>query len=127
MHGLVNRAIERFVRDIYGRDIWVETIRRFDLGYTEFEAMMTYEPQVTKKVVTALGGRLDKAVPDLLKDIGTYMISHPNIEVPRWLLRFGGVDLCIPSMICPSARALPLRTLICRCLNRAIMERAVIA
>ena len=92
MHGLVNRAMERFVRDTYGREVWIETIRRLDLGYTEFEAMMTYEPQVTKKVLTALGQRLDKAVPELLEDIGTYMISHPNIEAPRRLLRFGGVD-----------------------------------
>ncbi len=92
MHGLVNRAIERFVRDTYGRDVWIETIRRLDLGYTEFEAMMTYEPQVTKTVLAAFRERLDKAVPDLLEDIGTYMISHPNIEAPRRLLRFGGVD-----------------------------------
>ncbi len=90
MHGLVNRAMERFVRDTYGREVWIETIRRLDLGYTEFEAMMTYEPQVTKNVLTALGERLDKAVPELLEDIGTYMISHPNIEAPRRLLPAAG-------------------------------------
>ncbi|MDT8326721.1 MAG: heme NO-binding domain-containing protein [Roseovarius sp.] len=92
MHGLVNRAIERFVRDTYGRDVWIEAIRRLDLGYTEFEAMMMYEPQVTQQVLAAVGDRLKKSVPDVLEDIGTYMISHPNIEAPRRLLRFGGVD-----------------------------------
>ncbi|MDA3858296.1 MAG: heme NO-binding domain-containing protein [Roseovarius sp.] len=92
MHGLVNRAIERFVRDTYGRDVWIETIRRLDLGYTEFEAMMTYEPQVTKRVLAALATRLGKDLPDLFEDIGTYLISHPDIEAPRRLLRFGGVD-----------------------------------
>ncbi|WP_300551263.1 heme NO-binding domain-containing protein [Roseovarius sp.] len=92
MHGLVNRAIERFVRDTYGRDVWIETMGRLDLGYTEFEAMMMYEPQVTKLLLAAVGERLAKTVPELLEDIGTYMISHPDSDAPRRLLRFGGVD-----------------------------------
>ena len=32
MHGLINRAIERFVRDTYGRNIWLEVIEPLDLG-----------------------------------------------------------------------------------------------
>ncbi|WP_422001731.1 heme NO-binding domain-containing protein [Roseovarius mucosus] len=92
MHGLVNRAIERFVRDTYGRDVWIGTIQRLDLGFTEFEAMMVYEARITEEVLTAVGARLARGRDDLLEDIGTYLVSHPATEALRRLLRFGGVD-----------------------------------
>lgn len=92
MHGLVNRAIERFVRDTYGRDVWIGTIHKLDLGFTEFEAMMTYEPRITEQVLTVVGNRLARGRDDLLEDIGTYLVSHPATEALRRLLRFGGVD-----------------------------------
>lgn len=31
MHGLINRAIERFARDTYGRDVWGTVMRRAGL------------------------------------------------------------------------------------------------
>lgn len=92
MHGLVNRAIERFVRDAYGRDVWIDTVQRLDLGFTEFESMMTYEPHVTEQVLSAVGARLARGRDDLLEDIGTYLVSNPATEALRRLLRFSGVD-----------------------------------
>lgn len=91
MHGLINRAIERFVRDTYGADLWTRIMRRAGLEFSEFEAMLTYEPPVTQAVLTAAAGELSKPVNDMLEDIGTYLVSHPNVEALRRLLRFGGV------------------------------------
>lgn len=90
MHGLINRAIERFVRDTYGRDVWGTVMRRAGLDYTEFEAMLTYEEHVTHDVLAALAGVLDRPLQGILEDIGTYLVSHPNVEALRRLLRFGG-------------------------------------
>lgn len=53
---------------------------------------MTYEPQVTEQVLTAVGARLARRRADLLEDIGTYLVSHSATEALRRLLRFGGVD-----------------------------------
>lgn len=92
MHGLINRAVERFVRDTYGRDVWIGTIQRLDLGYTEFEAMLAYDPEITEQVLAEVGARLARGRDDLLEDIGTYLVSHPATEPLRRLLRFGGVD-----------------------------------
>jgi hypothetical protein len=92
MYGLVNRAIERFVRDTYGRDVWIETVRRLDLGFTEFESMMTYDPEITEQVLAAVGARLDRGRDDLLEDIGIYLVSNPATEALRRLMRFSGVD-----------------------------------
>lgn len=91
MHGLINRAIERFVRDTYGRDRWLEVIEPMNLGFVEFEAMLVYDDQVTPLLLERLGMVLARPISEILEDIGTYLVSHPNLEPLRRLLRFGGV------------------------------------
>jgi hypothetical protein len=90
MHGLVNRAIERFVRDTYGRDTWLGVMGQLDLGYSEFEAMLVYEPDVTAQLLHAVSGTLHRSVDEVSEDIGTYLVSHPNTAAVRRLLRFSG-------------------------------------
>lgn len=91
MHGLINRAIERFMRDTYGRETWHEVIEPLDLGFTEFEAMLIYDESVTEAVLERVAQVLGRPLPEILEDIGTYLVSHPNVEALRRLLRFGGV------------------------------------
>ena len=90
MHGLINRAIERFVRDTYGAHAWAQIARRAGLDFAEFEAMLIYEPTLTHAVLAAAAEELERPAPDILEDIGTYLVSHPNVEALRRLLRFGG-------------------------------------
>ncbi|MFO7758079.1 MAG: heme NO-binding domain-containing protein [Roseovarius sp.] len=92
MHGLINRAIERFVRDSYGDGLWCDVLARLDLGYDTFEPMMRYDLAVTQRLLEGLGLRLERRRDDLLEDIGTYLVSHPQVEAIRRLLRFSGVD-----------------------------------
>lgn len=92
MHGLINQAIERFVCDAYGRETWEELVHRLGLGVSEFEAMLTYERGLTERILAGLAERLDRSHADILEDIGTYLVSHPESEVLRRLLRFGGAD-----------------------------------
>jgi hypothetical protein len=91
MHGLINRAIERFVRDTYGREMWHEVIEPLDLGLSEFEAMLIYDEAVTRAILDRTSLVLGRQVPEILEDIGTYLVSHPNVEPLRRLLRFSGV------------------------------------
>ncbi|RKF14196.1 heme NO-binding protein [Roseovarius spongiae] len=90
MHGLINRAIERFVRDTYGRDSWRRIIGRAGVEQSEFEAMLTYEEAVTFDLLAAAQEVLERPTAEILEDIGTYLVSHPNVEALRRLLRFGG-------------------------------------
>jgi len=92
MHGMINRAIEWFVRDTYGRDVWLGVTQDLGLEYTEFEPMLVYEASLTGRVLDAVCRALDKERDDLLEDIGTYLVSHPNVEAIRRLMRFGGVN-----------------------------------
>jgi hypothetical protein len=92
MHGLINRAIQCFVRDTYGNEIWLDVARRASLEEPTFEAMLVYEDQVTDRVISELALTLNKAHAEVLEDLGTYLVSHPNVEALRRLLRFGGVS-----------------------------------
>ncbi len=90
MQGLINRAIERFVRDSHGDDVWRGIMARLDLGYGEFEAMLNYDPAITPRLLREVAAALDRPRRDILEDIGTYLVTHPNAGAVRRLLRFGG-------------------------------------
>ena len=92
MHGLVNRAIQCFVLDTYGDAAWEDIARRADLGFTAFEAMLQYEPELTDAVWNAAVSLLGKSRNELLEDLGTYLVSHPTQGAVRRLLRFSGAD-----------------------------------
>lgn len=92
MHGLVNRAIQCFVTDTYGIDTWTDVAHRASLDGSGFEAMLTHDAGLTRRVLAALYAVLQRPAPDVLEDLGTYLVSHPDIDALRRLLRFGGED-----------------------------------
>lgn len=92
MHGMINRAIQGFMCDAYGKEAWQEVARVADLGFTEFEAMLTYDDALTDNVINAIVDLMDNPRDQLLEDIGTYLVANPRMESLRRLLRFGGVS-----------------------------------
>lgn len=92
MLGLINRAMECFMRDTYGDATWQAVIAPMELGFTEFEAMLVYDDAVTPRLLRGMSHTLGKSDPDILEDIGTYLVSHPNAQALRRLLRFGGAS-----------------------------------
>lgn len=90
MHGLINRSIQCFVRDSYGAKNWRLIADGAGLGFESFEAMMSYDDGITHAVLDAASAELEKSKNELLEDLGTYLVSHPNLEALRRLMRFGG-------------------------------------
>lgn len=90
MHGLINRSIQNFLRDSYGAAVWAAVLREARLGIDTFEPMLTYPPEMAEALVAAAAAVLDRPREGLLEDLGTYLVSHPNLEPTRRLLRFGG-------------------------------------
>ena len=90
MHGLINRSIQNFLLDMYGRQTWEDIVAAAELEFGNFEALLTYDDVLTVRVLQAAVGALDRSVEDILEDLGTYLVSHPNNEPLRRLLRFGG-------------------------------------
>lgn len=90
MHGLVNHAVYCFIRDTAGPEVWSAIAQAQDLPAQGFEAMFQYDDSVTERLLRGATVELGKPRDTLLEDIGTYLVSHPNVESLRRLLRFGG-------------------------------------
>jgi len=90
MHGLINKSIQSFVCLTYGQDRWHAVMRDAELGFTDFEAMLTYEAEQTHQVLDALRRELNRDLGEILEDLGTFLVSNPKMERLRRLLRFAG-------------------------------------
>lgn len=92
MHGLINRTIQSFTCHTYGQARWLAVTEAAGLDFSEFEAMLIYDEDLSRGVLAALCANLDRDVSDVLEDVGTFLVSNPNVESLRRLLRFGGVN-----------------------------------
>lgn len=96
MHGLVNRALQCFLRDSFGPALWAAVaadarLAEAGVGPDGFEPMLHYDPVLTHRLIDAATRRLERPRAALLEDLGTYLVSHHSREGVRRLLRFGGV------------------------------------
>lgn len=91
MHGLINRAIQSFLADTYGSEVWAVIAREAQVPVGGFEAMLSYDAAITGDMLAAAESVLDRPREGILEDLGTYLVSHRNREGLRRLLRFGGV------------------------------------
>ncbi len=92
MLGFINRAFESFIRDTCGPDSWAQVSQRAGLGFDRFEPMLPYDDSITEAMISAACQVLRRPRDSILEDVGTYLVSHHNLERLRRLLRFGGVD-----------------------------------
>lgn len=94
MHGLVNRAIQWFLHDSFGPEVWEAVVDRAGLadalGPDGFEAMSVHDDALTEAMLAAASERLNRPRESLLEDLGTYLIWNDRLEALRRLLRFGG-------------------------------------
>jgi Haem-NO-binding len=91
VHGLINRAIQGFVRDTFGMAVWRRVALESELGFDSFEPMLIYDLGQTTAVMDAMGRILKRPTESLLEDLGTALVSDPENDVLRRLMRFGGV------------------------------------
>jgi hypothetical protein len=92
MYGLINRSFQNFLADTYGREMWQRVHRRAGFPFADFEPMLPYDDELTDQLISAASAELKKPHESVLEDAGTYLVSHPNAESLRRLLRFGGGD-----------------------------------
>ena len=92
MHGVVNKALERFTIDTYGFELWKKVVSACPHAVVFYEAMLWCPDQDSYDLLNQLSGFLNKPNADLLEDMGTYLVVHRNQDGFRRLLRFGGAD-----------------------------------
>ena len=92
MHRLASKAIERFVSDSYGDEVWSEIADQALPGVGALEPMILDDPWIANALLDAAEARLGKSRDVILEDLGGYLVSHRRSEPLRRLLRFGGAD-----------------------------------
>lgn len=92
MHGLEGKAIEGFLRDVYGEAAWRAVASAAAAPADGFEAMLAYPEGLRDALLAAAACALGKPREALLSDLGLHLVSHPSREGLRRLLRFAGSD-----------------------------------
>jgi len=90
MHGAINRGLQAYVCEIFSKEIWEDTCGRAELGSYNFETMLSYDDEITDRVLEALSKVLKRDRSDILEDFGTFVVSESTLQSVRKLLRFGG-------------------------------------
>lgn len=90
MHGMINRALQGFLVETYGPDVWAEVRSQADLRFQDFEAMLQYDDKLTMACFNAATQILHINPNAFLEDLGIYLITHRPLDPLRRLLRFGG-------------------------------------
>jgi hypothetical protein len=91
MHWLVDRAIQCFLRDTRGGEAWAALAAEAGLDAGGFEAPGGAGASAAA-VLEIAARRAALPLELLLEDLGTYLVTHRNMQVIRRLLRFGGAD-----------------------------------
>lgn len=92
MHGLINRALEDFLKHRHGVALWRRVAQRAQLPFDSFEPLLLYDPAWTDGVIDAACFELGRARETVLEDMGTALVSQRGRDGLRRLLRFGGVN-----------------------------------
>lgn len=92
MHGLVNRSIQCFIADTYGAQAWRDVVAHSGLPFDDFVSLKAYDGALTGKIIASGSAVLNKPRAAMLEDLGTYLVTNPNMNAVRRLLRFSGTS-----------------------------------
>lgn len=90
MHGLINKSVQSFLRVTYGEAAWQEIAHLAGVPDEGFESMLSYPDAITDAVLDAACTFIECTRESLMEDIGIYLVTHPDLEAVRRLMRFGG-------------------------------------
>jgi hypothetical protein len=92
MDALLLRSLQSYVIDTFGNARWQTVCRRAELSVPAFEPMLRYEPGTADRVALVAAEVLGRSADAIWEDVGIHLVTHPEREGIRRLLRFGGVS-----------------------------------
>ncbi len=90
MYGLFLRALQGYCTATFGPDRWARIMARADMPPDGFEPLLPYAASDFARVMQAARAVLDRPAEGILEDLGTYIVTDPQLTAPRRLLRFCG-------------------------------------
>lgn len=92
MDALLLRSLQSYVLDTFGGAIWQDICQAAGHPAMTFEPMLRYEPGLADRVSDIAAGILGRPVDAIWEDVGTHLVTNPDREGVRRLLRFGGLS-----------------------------------
>ena len=90
MYGLVNKGLESFITDLFGRQDWDDLCRRAGLEEVDFEGTLVYPDDVSYRLVDAISDKYGMSREEALEAFGAYWVPYTKTTSLGKLLRFGG-------------------------------------
>jgi Haem-NO-binding len=90
MDALLLRSLQSYVLDTFGAATWQDICQAVGHASMTFEPMLRYEPGLADRVADTAAGILGRPVEAIWEDVGTHLVTNPDREGVRRLLRFGG-------------------------------------
>lgn len=90
MDALLLRSLQSYVIETFGTPSWQEVCCRANLTVETFEPMLRYDPGTADRIALVAAEVLGRSVDTIWEDVGTYLVTNPEREGVRRLLRFGG-------------------------------------
>jgi hypothetical protein len=92
MDALLLRSLQNYVIDTFGISSWLQVCRQADQTVETFEPMLRYDPGTADRIAAVAAEVLGRSVDTVWEDVGTYLVTNPDREGVRRLLRFGGMS-----------------------------------
>ena len=90
MDALLLRSLQGYVLDTFGTASWQQVCSTAGVAVPTFEPMLRYDPGTADRIAEVAAGVLGRSVDAIWEDVGTYLVTNPDREGVRRLLRFGG-------------------------------------
>ena len=90
MDALLLRSLQSYVIDTFGLESWKRICNATDAKVETFEPMLRYDPGTADRIAQVAADVLGRSVDAVWEDVGTYLVTNPEREGVRRLLRFGG-------------------------------------
>lgn len=90
MDALLLRSLQSYVIDTLGLESWKRVCNAADAKVETFEPMLRYDPGMADRIAQVAADVLGRSVDAIWEDVGIYLVTNPEREGVRRLLRFGG-------------------------------------
>ena len=92
MYGMVNDAVRTFIVTNHGEDAWCKICDDAEVSTREFEQMLTYDDDITYRLVGAISAHLGADAAKVLEVFGQYWPEYAKGTAVGNMIKFGGAS-----------------------------------
>ena len=92
MDGLIAKSVLHFLEAAHGVQCREAIASEVDTSASDLQSIGQHDTARALEFVACAARNLNRETSEIWEDIGTHLVTHPDLETVRRLLRFGGAD-----------------------------------